>query len=88
MDEQVFHFWSLFFTAILILIQFVGVAVLLWKGGTYVGSVNQIIKQLSINQVEIKSDLEKHMIFDLDSFKSVVSDVSEIKISIARLDGK
>ena len=86
MDVNLFQFWSLFLTSVLIGIQLVGMAILFWKAAVYVGGINETVKQLTINQSHYSSILEKHIDSDIEVLKCITKELMEIKLTIAKLN--
>jgi hypothetical protein len=70
---------------ITIIVQVLGLSILVWKGGKYVGEVNQMIKQLFVEQLEVNIALVKHISEDSAAFKEITETMTSLRIVVAEL---
>lgn len=70
---------------ITIVVQVLGLSILVWKGGKYVGEVNQMIKQLFVEQREVNVALVKHIAEDSTAFKEITQTIIALRIVVAEL---
>lgn len=76
MTDSTFHYLD-------IAIQVIGLLVVIFGGGKYIGSTNQMLKQLFINDGEQKKAMEQHVKEDHDAFKEMNDNLKKVEIAMA-----
>lgn len=80
MEDRLFHF-------IEIGVQILGLALLVFKGGKYIGTANGSFKTLFNGQEELKKIQSEHQADDNEKHEKIVNAISDVRVEVGKLVG-
>jgi hypothetical protein len=76
MPESTYHLVALF-------VQIVGLGLIIFKGGNYIGQSNEMFKGLTEKITRQEEDLDAHKREDVSQFTKINDKLTDIQVSVA-----